>query len=99
MEFINFVQATYHAIFTDVLVRSKEGKSIVASKRFINDNPAAKRLFEIFHMSVADISTQNARMMDGEKNVDDIDRHVDKWITANQKTWNNWLEEARNATS
>ena len=70
---------------------------IVANKKFVSDNPAAKKLFEIFHMSVADISTQNARMKDGENNMDDIERHADEWITANQTTWNNWLEEARNA--
>jgi glycine betaine/proline transport system substrate-binding protein len=70
---------------------------IVANKKFVNDNPAAKKLFETFHMSVSDISAQNTRMKDGEKSMDDIERHADEWIAANQKTWNNWLEEARNA--
>lgn len=70
---------------------------IVANKKFVNDNPAAKKLFEIFQMSVEDISTQNAKMKDGEKSMKHIERHADEWIAANQKTWNNWLEEARNA--
>lgn len=70
---------------------------IVANKKFVNDNPAAKKLFEIFKVSVSDISAQNARMKDGEKNINDIERHADEWIAANRETWESWLEAARNA--
>lgn len=70
---------------------------IVANKDFVNENPAAKRLFEVFRMSVEDISDQNAKMKDGENSMKDIERHVDEWIAANPETWENWLEEARNA--
>ena len=70
---------------------------IVANKNFVRENPAAKKLFEVFSVPVADISAQNARMKDGEKSQQDIDRHVDEWIAAHSETWNNWLEQARQA--
>jgi glycine betaine/proline transport system substrate-binding protein len=70
---------------------------ITANKKFIEKNPAAKKLFEVFSLPVADISAQNAKMNNGEKTQKDIDRHVDEWIADHQKTWNEWLEQARHA--
>jgi glycine betaine/proline transport system substrate-binding protein len=70
---------------------------IVANKKFMADNPAAKKLFEVFRVPVADISAQNAKMKNGEKTNKDIERHVDEWIAANTETWNSWLETARKA--
>lgn len=70
---------------------------IVANKQFVQKNPAAKKLFEVFEVSVADISAQNAKMKNGEKSQKDIDRHVDEWIEVNQDKWNGWLEAARHS--
>jgi len=70
---------------------------IVANKQFVEKNPAAKKLFEEFKVSVADISAQNAKMKNGEKSQADIARHVDEWIAAHQATWNGWLQAARQA--
>jgi glycine betaine/proline transport system substrate-binding protein len=70
---------------------------IVANKRFLEKNPAAKKFFEVFTLPLADISEQNTRMENGEKSKEDIERHVQEWIAKNQDTWNGWLEAARNA--
>ena len=70
---------------------------IVANKQFVRENPAARKLFEVFNVSVADISAQNAKMKNGEKSEKDIERHVDEWIAKNQDTWKGWLEQARQA--
>lgn len=72
---------------------------IVANKEFVEANPAAKKLFEVFEVSVADISAQNAKMKNGENKMEDIERHVDEWIAANPKTWQSWLEQARAAAN
>lgn len=72
---------------------------IVANKKFVEANPAAKKLFEIFKVSVADISAQNARMKNGQNKMEHIERHVDEWIAANQETWQGWLEQARAAAN
>lgn len=71
---------------------------IVANKKFTDANPAAKKFFELFHISVADISEQNTKMNEGEKSPKDIDRHAQEWIDNHQVEWASWLEEAKNAS-
>jgi len=70
---------------------------IVANKKFLAKNPAAKKFFEVFTLPLSDINEQNTRMQDGEKSAKDIKRHVKEWIAKNQDKWNSWLEAARNA--
>ncbi|WP_462325480.1 glycine betaine/L-proline ABC transporter substrate-binding protein ProX [Desulfoplanes sp.] len=70
---------------------------IVANNKFVNDNPAAKKFFEIFTLPLLDINEQNTRMNEGEKSARDIQKHVDEWIKKNKATWNGWLETARKA--
>ena len=71
---------------------------IVANKKFLADNPAAKKFFELFTLSLADINEQNTRMNAGEKSAKDIQKHVTEWIAKNLATWNDWLQKARAAT-
>ncbi len=72
-------------------------QQIVANKAFVQAHPDAGKLFEIMKLDVNDINAQNTRMNDGEKSSDDIDRHVDAWVKANQKTYDGWLAQARAA--
>lgn len=72
---------------------------IVVNKAFAEANPAAGKLFEIAKLDVNDVSAQNLRMNDGEKDSAAIDRHVAAWIKANQKTYDGWLAQARAAAS
>ena len=71
---------------------------VVANKKFLADNPAAAKFFEVFTLPLLDINEQNTRMNEGEKSQKDIERHADEWIAKNQDTWNSWLEAARSAT-
>jgi glycine betaine/proline transport system substrate-binding protein len=68
---------------------------VVANKKFLEANPAAKRFFEVFTLPLSDINTQNTKMQDGEKSQQDIERHAQEWIEANKDKWNGWLEDAR----
>ena len=70
---------------------------VVANNDFLAANPAAAKLFEIASLDINDVSAQNKAMQDGEDSIEDIDRHVDEWITKNQDTFDSWLEEARAA--
>ena len=70
---------------------------VVANKKFLKENPAAKRFLELFNLTLSDINIQNTRMQDGEKSQDDIERHAQEWIKANQEKWDGWLEAARKA--
>jgi len=70
---------------------------VVANKKFLEANPAAKKFFEVFTLPLSDINVQNTKMENGEKSQDDIERHAQEWIAANQDKWNDWLNEARAA--
>lgn len=67
---------------------------IVANKVFVEKNPAAAKLFEIMVLPLADISTQNQLMHDGQNRQQDIERHTDSWIKAHQKTFDSWIAQA-----
>ena len=70
---------------------------VAANKKFLEENPAAKKFFELFKLSALDVNEQNAKMHGGEKTQEDIERHAAEWIKSHQTTWNGWLEEARKA--
>lgn len=70
---------------------------IVANLDFVKAHPSAGKLFEVMTLSANDISAQNLRMRDGEKNPADITRHVQAWVQAHQKTYDGWLASARAA--
>lgn len=72
---------------------------IIANKAFIDQNPAAARLFSIMEISPNDISAQNLKMRHGEDSAADIERHVDNWIKQHQDTFEGWLKAAREAAS
>ena len=67
---------------------------IVANKQWVAQNPAAGKLFELMKLSVNDINAQNNRMFEGENKPADIDRHVDGWIRAHQKTFDDWIAQS-----
>lgn len=68
---------------------------VVANKKFLGDNPAARKFLEVFTLPLGDINEQNTKMNDGEKSQKDIEGHVDKWIAKNPEKWNGWLSQAR----
>ena len=72
-------------------------QQIVANKAFVEKNPAAGKLFEVMKLSISDINAQNNRMAQGENTAADITRHTEGWIKAHQKTFDQWLTQARTA--
>ena len=60
---------------------------VIANNNFLNANPAAHKWFELVKISNADISAQNHKVYEGENSEEDIQRHVDEWIAANQADW------------
>ena len=70
---------------------------IVANKDWVEKNPAAGKLFEIMQLPLNDISQQNRLLNDGESKPADINRHVDSWIKAHQKTFDGWIAQAKAA--
>jgi glycine betaine/proline transport system substrate-binding protein len=72
---------------------------ILTTDKFVADNPAAAKLFEVAKIDINDISAQNKKMTDGEDSSADIDRHVAEWIAAHQAEYDGWLEAARAAAN
>jgi glycine betaine/proline transport system substrate-binding protein len=73
-------------------------QNIVANRTFVKDNPAAARLFEVMQVPSSDVSAQNLLMRKpNEGTWEACERHADAWIKAHQKTFNNWLKQARAA--
>ncbi len=70
-------------------------QQIVANKAWAEKNPAAAKLFEVMRLPVADINAQNHLMSQGQNQAADIERHVNAWIKAHQKTFDGWLQQAR----
>ncbi len=69
----------------------------VVNRRFLAENPAAWRLFEVARVPIADIFEQNAKMNAGEDSKDDIVRHAKEWIQNNQQLFDSWIEQAKAA--
>lgn len=70
---------------------------ILANKAWAQANPAAAKLFAVMQLPVGDINAQNHMMSQGQNKPADIERHVDGWIKAHQKTFDGWLAQARAA--
>lgn len=69
---------------------------VVANTDFLENNPAARRLFELVEIPLADIAAQNELMIvDGEDSDADIQRHAQEWMDTNRDLVDEWLAEAR----
>lgn len=71
----------------------------VVNNQLLNDNPAAKKLFEVVEIPLGDFSEQNARMNAGEDKDADVVRHAEEWIAAHRETYDGWLAAAKAAAN
>ncbi len=70
---------------------------ILANKKFLRENPAAKRFFELVQIPADDINDQNELVKEGENRVADIRRHAKEWVKNHQEKFDGWVEESRKA--
>ncbi len=63
----------------------------VANSEFLDTNPAVRRLLEQVVIPLDDISKQNARLVQGEGDPADIQRHAQQWLDANQALVDKWI--------
>ncbi len=64
-----------------------------ANSEFLEANPAAAKLIEVFEMDVLEVSLLNVEMSDGA----DVADLAARWIEENREKVDGWLEEARAA--
>jgi len=70
----------------------------VVNTKFLEANPAARRLLEVVEIPLDDFSSQNARKFEGGESKDeDIIRHAKEWIDANRVKFDGWIEDSKNA--
>jgi len=70
---------------------------IMANNEFLEDNPAAKKFFELVTIDINDINAENALIVAGEKSPEDILNHANQWIADNKALFDQWISEARMA--
>ncbi|MBV7396789.1 glycine betaine/L-proline ABC transporter substrate-binding protein ProX [Mameliella sediminis] len=70
---------------------------IVANNEFLEDNPAAAKLFELVDIPISAVNAAQVKLRDGENTVDDFRRHAADWIAANQAQFDGWIAEAKTA--
>ncbi len=68
---------------------------VVANKKFLENNPAARSFFESVKIPVEDINAQNALLHKGENKNRDIEKHAEKWIADNKELWDSWIAKAK----
>ncbi len=70
---------------------------IVANKDFLDDNPAAAKLFTLIEIPISAVNAAQVKLRDGEDTVEDFRRHAEDWVAANQATVDGWVAEAAKA--
>jgi glycine betaine/proline transport system substrate-binding protein len=75
----------------------RSDQQIVVNRKFIEGNPIAQQWFELVQIPVADMNEESLRIRDGEDSPDDIRRHAQEWIEANQVQFDDWLAQAEAA--
>ena len=70
---------------------------ILANRSFLEENPAARKLFEMARIRLSEVSAQNLRIRKGKDSDSDIDGHVSSWIISNRNLFTKWLQAARKA--
>ena len=67
---------------------------VVANSAFLDAHPSVRRLLEQVMIPLADISAQNALMVEDEGDPADIRRHAEQWVAANESIVRRWIETA-----
>ncbi|MDH3296561.1 MAG: hypothetical protein OER95_19745, partial [Acidimicrobiia bacterium] len=70
---------------------------VTAASSFLEENPAARVLFEQAQLKVLDVALANVKYDTGETSEEDLARHAQEWIADNREAVDSWLAAARAA--
>lgn len=70
---------------------------IVAATSFVEDNPSAKKFFELVAIPIEDLNAEDLRIYKGENSDAQIKQAALDWIAANKPEWDQWIAEAKSA--
>jgi glycine betaine/proline transport system substrate-binding protein len=69
--------------------------TIIVNKDFAAKNPAAVTFLRQVRIPLDDVNAENLLMQNGEKSIDDIWRHADKWIADHQSEFDGWVAKVQ----
>lgn len=72
---------------------------VIANTDFLEENPSAKKFFELVQVPIEDINAQNLKMNEGEDSEDEVMEHAQAWIADHQEQWDSWIAEAQAAAN
>ncbi|NER00575.1 MAG: glycine betaine/L-proline ABC transporter substrate-binding protein ProX [Cyanothece sp. SIO2G6] len=72
---------------------------LLANQQFVDDNPVAKRWFELVKIPVEAMNAVSLQIQDGENTPEDVRRHAEDWVAENQTLFDNWLNQARSVAN
>lgn len=67
---------------------------VLASKKFLNENPPARRLLELIKIPLEDVNAMTLRQYKGEKTPQDIMAQAQAWVAKHQAEFDGWVREA-----
>ncbi len=70
---------------------------ILANKEFLSDKPAARKLFEVLSIPIADVNAAILRQHEGETDIAQIRGHAEEWIRNNSSKVDDWIAQAASA--
>lgn len=71
-----------------------QAQMIVANQTFVDENPAAAKLFAAVNIPIEDVNAQNALIRDGEDSPEQIRAHAEAWVQENQELFDTWIQTA-----
>jgi len=67
---------------------------ILANKKFLADNPAAKKFFQLVKMPIEDVNAEILREHDGADKPEQITQSAKDWVARHQAEFDGWVKEA-----
>ena len=66
----------------------------LANKKFLAQNPAVRRLFELVHIPIEDVNAVILRQHNGENSEEQIMQQAREWVDAHKDQFDAWVKEA-----
>ncbi|RWE20480.1 MAG: proline/glycine betaine ABC transporter substrate-binding protein ProX [Mesorhizobium sp.] len=70
---------------------------IAVSTKFANENPSARKFFELFTIPLDDLNEEDLRIYKGEKSDEQVRLRAMEWISNNKAKWDEWIAQAKAA--
>ncbi len=70
---------------------------VLANEAFVEENPAARRLFELMEIPLEDVNAAILKQREGETDIDQIRGHAEAWVEAHRDQFDAWVAEAAKA--